>query len=1490
MEAADIQRRLTLGNNVEITRFDGTKSIGSLEYISLNEIGVTVKGRRVNISNSSIKYCRELRSYSGQREYFQRNTASDNTYNKENNTNGKTKFQEYMELKISINDFVNEGKVKQAILAAAKLLDYEEYADESLKAICWFIDNVTGEFQLSDFDKLKAALEKLSDKDNNYSAQRLIPNIYLKCSCLEQYVDESLKLCVMNPAKMKKEKLGVFALKNKLYNKAEEVFQYILQEEPENRCALLGMEIIADIRNGEKVNEEFYKYMEKYPYIPPIWKINELVIEYINEGRLDYGISIFKYISKLYPLDLPANVAYAALLVEESSSKNVETAFGVLVSLLNTATRMDIFERAFRTVMLLAFEYDLEDRLDNLLTLYNKKEFITDRTAYTSRKAKFKVLKSFKDSLAYEHKDEFKKLCKAFRFENAENIKKVLFSLLDGNLINYELGNLILKVFKGPSMRILIQDAFAHNTAEEWMGSKGVSILKYINEELFHIIEAILLDNSKGIIDKNSYGDIIRDKINNEKVVRFILGEDKQKFKIKAFKLLGALSDAKVIYKIFLAEIAKMEDSSSIFNNFEIYIEALPSGMAYGKLAHLYYEEGMFDYAEKYYRAALDKYSSSIHMDHKKVFMKYYCVCTLVNKWGGNIDFNEFDKMQLVIGLWEITKEGLADLNKLKTEDERVILLLEGHKKKKFNDFESAYDDYRKLIPLDEEMYFAAISRLANRIQKKNGSRMLLEAIEKEIEQMNVKSIFSDEEDELDNSDEVNSMYLEEGIEDIDNIENICPALISNFTSYKLEDNRPGDMILKEIELALNSNPEIQVLVDLLQKKTYIYYKNGDNDSFVDSLILFGNQEARARLSLGEYDLSRKYSLETMMLSSYYKKRTEIIKSVFEIYLRGAAKYERPNDLAGEKKDLQWIYISVVSKYNMVSINRPFKEFIQIAELLEKYAETEVVDNKIKLKNDINNAINRIKVNDPKFRDIFLKITQNLRLLMYKEGGKLYKEPNIQVHIQNIATEKRSPLFLEIENTGLGNAENVIINLDLLQKGKIRGNSFVNIGRVRGGEKVYHRFDVRMNSEGEVEIEVSCEFTTTTNKLKSFTNKEVLSVINNSEDEFVSLDDRYHLKAVSDKSQFYGRDKIIGEIASNLKGSKYDNVMVITGLRRVGKTSILNYIRFSSDQSIVPVFIDLEGKGASDNTRDFVYFAILSSIEIALKEINIDIKIPPIEYFNESTVLKMVHFFDNELSAALRGKKLLFMMDEFEMLLKLTSANIVDPNILHAFRHLMQHNDNLRFIIAGADKVVEMLRDYASIIFNIAVSIRVWVLEKQDMINMIVNSVPEATYHPSSLDKIYSLTKGHPYYTKIICSGIINYLNEEERKIVYASDVEHVCDKLTRSTRIPYFDYLWDVDDLKKLIMSLLASELNHCDDKLSFSDIMRFFTGSSKFNKVEVAKTLEVLTDRGILEEISEEDEEKAYKFQIDLFRIWFKINKPLKKTIMEVGIDGSI
>ena len=172
---------------------------------------------------------------------------------------------------------------------------------------------------------------------------------------------------------------------------------------------------------------------------------------------------------------------------------------------------------------------------------------------------------------------------------------------------------------------------------------------------------------------------------------------------------------------------------------------------------------------------------------------------------------------------------------------------------------------------------------------------------------------------------------------------------------------------------------------------------------------------------------------------------------------------------------------------------------------------------------------------------------------------------------------------------------------------------------------------------------------------------------------------------VKTRDMFFGREDVFAFLREHLAGTYQDNVIMLYGQRRTGRTSILYQILNTDDlhTGYVPVLISLEGL-QDFQTNAHVFLEIARKIATTLH-----MRAPKAEQFDVTNSFFRHNFLERRVKPRLKQHKLLVMIDEYEVLEACVEnpQTAVSPVLFHQFRHLMQHYDWLSFLMVGSYKL-----------------------------------------------------------------------------------------------------------------------------------------------------------------------------------------------------------
>lgn len=288
---------------------------------------------------------------------------------------------------------------------------------------------------------------------------------------------------------------------------------------------------------------------------------------------------------------------------------------------------------------------------------------------------------------------------------------------------------------------------------------------------------------------------------------------------------------------------------------------------------------------------------------------------------------------------------------------------------------------------------------------------------------------------------------------------------------------------------------------------------------------------------------------------------------------------------------------------------------------------------------------------------------------------------------------------------------------------------------------------------------------------------------------------------VKSKEMFFGREDLFEFLQQRLVGAYQDNVVMLYGQRRTGKTSILYQIRDAErlGSNYVPVLISLEGLQDVE-TNAWIFLEIARFIARALR---LD---PPDEKRFDPANSYFRHDFLETVKERLQGRKLLLMIDEYEVL----EACVDNPNtsvnitLFHQLRYLMQHFEWLSFLLVGSHKLDELnpayWKEFTGTIYQ-----TISFLDSKSARQLIQNPAlkESVVYTLRTVERLLELSGNHPYFLQSLCQTAFE--RGAVKGEVDDQDVEQAIESCILSIRNGYESIWREFTDDEKIILATIS-------------------------------------------------------------------------------------
>ncbi len=354
---------------------------------------------------------------------------------------------------------------------------------------------------------------------------------------------------------------------------------------------------------------------------------------------------------------------------------------------------------------------------------------------------------------------------------------------------------------------------------------------------------------------------------------------------------------------------------------------------------------------------------------------------------------------------------------------------------------------------------------------------------------------------------------------------------------------------------------------------------------------------------------------------------------------------------------------------------------------------------------------------------------------------------------------------------------------------------------------------------------------------------------------------------------FVGREDVFAFIKENMLGTHQNNVIILHGQRRTGKTSVLYRLGEVMAESHYGVLIDMQGKPARGEA-DFL-FSIADDIVFALEDHDIIVEPPKREDFEEQPEFFFQSRFLRGLRSHLNGKNLLLLFDEFEELQRRVEDGRLQPEIFQFLRNLMQHEECVDFVFSGTHKLEELGAEYWSILFNTAAYKPITFLSDADMERLIRHPIAQYNmeYDPLAEERIIKVTAGHPYFAQLVLHEMVVLHNESQRSYMTVMDVDNGLERIVERGEA-HFKFIWSESSEEERLVLQAIAELLVSTDAVNVKDMQTFLTDCGYQSSDDWQQALLNLEGRDILKRPSAKS--PMYRFKVDLIRLWIDRTRP--------------
>ena len=357
---------------------------------------------------------------------------------------------------------------------------------------------------------------------------------------------------------------------------------------------------------------------------------------------------------------------------------------------------------------------------------------------------------------------------------------------------------------------------------------------------------------------------------------------------------------------------------------------------------------------------------------------------------------------------------------------------------------------------------------------------------------------------------------------------------------------------------------------------------------------------------------------------------------------------------------------------------------------------------------------------------------------------------------------------------------------------------------------------------------------------------------------------------VSRPDMFFGREDDFAYVSQRLLAEEEGVVLLLVGARRSGKTSIMYQILNGKlGDEFLPVFIDMQLMAGVTEDRDFLGRLARYTVE------GIDDTRLVLDYYDFSS-LNPILVFDqllDDIQQLYPDKRLLFLVDEAERLPEKVKAGEIGGSVLSYMASILE-NKRISFCFTGSPGMGVIEEEEWRRLTAKGTSHKIGFLSPGDTRLLIERPVEgRLSYAEGVVEQIYQLTYGHPFYTQVICSHLVDYLNQMQRNQATAEDLDEVV-RIIIGNAPPHLTYQWDeLDKTEQLALSLISEEIDQAGQARSPQELIAAI-GDNDYPLDLKADVLHVALEslHGSTNEWLLRNDDGTYQFGVDFYRLWVR------------------
>jgi hypothetical protein len=254
---------------------------------------------------------------------------------------------------------------------------------------------------------------------------------------------------------------------------------------------------------------------------------------------------------------------------------------------------------------------------------------------------------------------------------------------------------------------------------------------------------------------------------------------------------------------------------------------------------------------------------------------------------------------------------------------------------------------------------------------------------------------------------------------------------------------------------------------------------------------------------------------------------------------------------------------------------------------------------------------------------------------------------------------------------------------------------------------------------------------------------------------------------------FQGRDDVLARIKNSIYANVQRERLFLDGIRRVGKTSVLNFVPLHMPEDVLSIDLKLEALGVVP-PLDATQFLRLVCEQVDAKLVALGLSAGRVPDETGPTGLRSLAGYLAGVRGA-SGKTPLLIFDEFQRLLEAIAATGTAAEVVLDYLRAALEDGTVYGLFTGSVRFDRLSAIIKHRIFGNLTRLRVSFLDPENVGRVLRAGFGEwVRVTEAAVRRVHELTGGYPWLVQSFGSNLIDLLNDERRTIATSPDVDRV--------------------------------------------------------------------------------------------------------------------